>query len=184
MSPSVLKEMNGYTVADRKQVGSFQELKDDGSTACGAWLYSGVFPKEDDNRARSRRADGPEGPGTHLGWAWAWPANRRNMYNRASADPDGKPWSERKRLLHWDAAQEKWVGPDVPDFEPTKSPHYQPDWAKHPEGMDALGGDCPFIMIADGKLSVFTPSGLKDAPLPAHYEPVESPSLTIEPQPV
>ena len=59
--------MNGYTVADRKQVGSFQELKDDGSTACGAWLYSGVFPKEDDNRARSRRPDGPEGPGTHLG---------------------------------------------------------------------------------------------------------------------
>src|SRR5689334_13788481 len=172
---SVLKEMNGYTVADRKQVGSFQELKDDGSTACGAWLYSGIFPKEDDNRARSRRPDGPEGPGTHLGWGWTWPANRRNMYNRASADPDGNPWSERKRLLHWDQAQEKWVGPDVPDFEPTKSPHYQPDWAKDPKGMDALGGDCPFIMIADGKLSVFTPSGLKDAPLPSHYEPVESP---------
>ena len=172
---SVLKEMNGYTVADRKQVGSFQELKDDGSTACGAWLYSGVFPKEDDNRARSRRPDGPEGPGTHQDWAWTWPANRRNMYNRASADPDGKPWSERKRLLHWDEEEQKWVGPDVPDFEPTKSPQYRPDWAKGPKGMDALGGDCPFIMIADGKLSVFTPSGLKDAPLPAHYEPVESP---------
>ena len=139
---SVLKEMNGYTVADRKQVGSFQELKDDGSTACGAWLYSGVFPKEDDNRARARHPDGPEGPGTHLGWGWTWPANRRNMYNRASADPDGRPWSERKRLLHWDEAEQKWVGPDVPDFEPAKSPQYQPDWTKRPEGMDALGGDC------------------------------------------
>jgi len=76
---SVLKEMNGYTVADRKQVGSFQELKDDGSTACGAWLYSGVFPKEDDNRARSRRPDGPGGPGTHQDWAWTWPADRESL---------------------------------------------------------------------------------------------------------
>ena len=172
---AVLKEMNGYTVADRKQIGRFQDLKDDGSTACGAWLYCGVFPKEGENKARSRRADGPDGPGTHLDWAWAWPANRRNMYNRASADPEGRPWSERKRLLHWDAAAQKWAGSDVPDFEPTKPPDYQPDWSKDPKGMEALGGDCPFIMIADGKLSLFTPSGLKDAPLPAHYEPVESP---------
>ena len=172
---AVLKEMNGYTVADRKQIGRFQDLKDDGSTACGAWLYCGVFPKEGENKARSRRADGPDGPGTHLDWAWAWPANRRNMYNRASADPEGRPWSERKRLLHWDAAEQKWAGSDVPDFEPTKPPDYQPDWSKDPKGMEALGGDCPFIMIADGKLSLFTPSGLKDAPLPTHYEPVESP---------
>ena len=97
------------------------------------------------------------------------------MYNRASADSDGRPWSERKRYMEWDAAQRKWTGPDVVDFEPDKPPDYQPDWTKHPTGMDALGGDCPFIMIADGKLSLFTPSGLKDAPLPTHYEPVESP---------
>ena len=172
---AVLREMNGYTVGDGKQLGSFQELKDDGSTACGAWLYCGVFPQPGENKARSRRPDGPEGPGTQLDWAWAWPANRRNMYNRASADPEGNPWSERKRLLHWDVDQHRWAGPDVPDFEPDKPPDYQPDWAKHPQGMDALGGDCPFTMIADGKLSLFTPSGLKDAPLPAHYEPVESP---------
>jgi formate dehydrogenase major subunit len=172
---AVLREMNGYSVADRKQLASFQELKDDGSTGCGAWLYCGVFPNEEDNRARSRRADGPDGPGTHLHWAWAWPANRRNMYNRASADLEGNPWSERKRLIWWDAGEKKWTGPDVPDFEPSKPPDYRPDWSKHPQGMEALGGDCPFIMIADGKLSVFTPSGLKDAPLPTHYEPVESP---------
>jgi len=172
---AVLREMNGYSVADGKQLAGFQALKDDGSTACGAWLYCGVFPKQGENRARSRRPDGPDGPGTHLGWAWSWPANRRTMYNRASADLDGKPWSERKRLIWWDAAQQKWVGPDVPDFEVAKPPGYRPDWSKRPEGMEALGGDCPFIMIADGKLSVFAPSGLKDAPLPAHYEPVESP---------
>jgi formate dehydrogenase major subunit len=172
---AVLREMNGYTVGDERQIEKFQDLKDDGSTACGAWLYCGVFPKQDENLARSRRPDGPDGPGTHLGWAWAWPANRRNMYNRASADPDGKPWSERKRLLSWDAVRSKWVGRDIPDFEPTRPPGYRPDWSKEPQGMKALGGDCPFIMITDGKLSIFTPSGLKDAPLPAHYEPVESP---------
>ncbi len=172
---AVLREMNGYTVADRKQLGGFQELKGDGSTACGAWLYSGVFPKTGDNRARSRKPDGPDGPGTHLDWGWAWPANRRSMYNRASADLDGKPWSERKRLLAWDAGEQKWTGPDVPDFELHKPPQYRPDWSKDPQGMEALGGDCPCIMIADGKISLFTPSGLKDAPLPTHYEPVESP---------
>jgi formate dehydrogenase major subunit len=98
-----------------------------------------------------------------------------HMYNRASADEQGRPWSERKRLMSWDTARGEWVGPDVVDFEPKKPPDYQPDWSKNPEGMEALGGDCPFIMIADGKASLFTPSGLKDAPVPAHYEPVESP---------
>lgn len=172
---AVLKEMNGYDWPGRRQIGSFQELKDDGSTACGAWLYCGVFPEEKKNLARSRRPDPPAGPDTHLGWGWAWPANRRNMYNRASADPEGRPWSERKRYMIWDAARSRWTGPDVVDFQPDKPPDYQPDWANHPAGMEALGGDCPFIMIADGKLSLFTPSGLKDAPLPAHYEPIESP---------
>jgi formate dehydrogenase major subunit len=172
---AVLKEMNGYTWPERRQIESFQQLRDDGTTACGGWLYCGVYPNDGDNRARARRPDGPDGPGTHLGWAWSWPANRRNMYNRASADEQGRPWSERKRLMSWDPARSEWVGPDVVDFEPKKPPDYQPDWNKNPEGMEALGGDCPFIMIADGKASLFTPSGLKDAPVPAHYEPVESP---------
>ena len=172
---AVLKEMNGYTVADRKQVDSFLHLKDDGSTACGAWLYCGIFPDAHTNKARSRRADGPDGPGTHLGWAFAWPANRRNMYNRASADPQGKPWSERKKLMWWDAEKHHWDGFDSLDFEPTKPPDYEPDWSKQPEGMDALDGRSAFIMIADGRCSLFVPSGLKDGPLPTHYEPVESP---------
>jgi len=172
---AVLREINGYTVADRKQVTSYQALKDDGSTACGGWMYAGVFPAQHDNRARSRRPDGPGGRGSHQGWAFAWPDNRRTLYNRASADLEGRPWSERKRMMWWDAAQRKWAGTDTPDFVPTKAPDMRPDWSKHPEGMDALGGDDPFIMEADGKCQLFVPSGLKDGPLPTHYEPVESP---------
>ncbi len=173
---SVLREINGYTVADRKQLASFQQLKDDGSTACGGWLYTGVFPDQHDNRARARRPDGPDGPGSHQGWAFAWPDNRRTLYNRASADLDGKPWSDRKRMIWWDADQQKWTGLDTPDFTPTKPPDMRPDWGQHPQGMEALGGNDPFIMEADGKCMLFVPSGLKDGPLPTYYEPVESPS--------
>jgi formate dehydrogenase major subunit len=172
---TVLREINGYTIADRKQVRSFQALKDDGSTACGGWMYSGIFPNQHDNRARSRRPDPPSGPGSHQGWAFAWPDNRRTLYNRASADLDGNPWSERKRLVWWDADKQKWVGKDTPDFVPTKRPDMRPDWRKRPTGMDALGGNDPFIMEPDGKCLLFVPSGLKDGPLPTHYEPVESP---------
>jgi formate dehydrogenase major subunit len=83
---AVLKEINGYTWPAREQLQSAQQLAADGSTACGAWIYTGVFPKQDHNQTRSRVPDGPDGPGSHLGWAFAWPANRRTLYNRASAD--------------------------------------------------------------------------------------------------
>jgi formate dehydrogenase major subunit len=172
---AVLREINGYTWPDRQQIDDYKKLKDDGSTACGCWIYTGVYPANDHNQARSRVPDGPDGPGTHLGWAFAWPANRRILYNRAAADPQGKPWSERKRYLWWDAAQGKWLGHDKPDFVEDKAPDYKPDWSKHPHGMDALDGCAPFIMNADGKGWLFVPSGLKDGPLPTHYEPVESP---------
>ncbi len=172
---AVLREINGYTVADRKQVEKYQDLKADGSTACGGWMYSGIFPKDGHNRARSRTPDGPGGPGSHLNWAYAWPANRRTLYNRASADPDGKPWSERKRMVWWDEAAAKWTGTDIPDFVATTRPDYRPDWSTHPQGMAALAGDAPFIMEADGRSQLFAPTGLKDGPLPTHYEPMESP---------
>jgi formate dehydrogenase major subunit len=171
---AVLQEINGYTWSDKKPLSSYQALKDDGSTACGGWVYCGVFA-EGKNRARSRTPDGPGGPGTHLGWGFAWPSNRRTMYNRASADVDGKPWSEKKKLVWWNPQAAQWEGTDEVDFEKEKRPDYVPDWSKEPAGMDALSGVDPFIMIADGKSSLFVPSGLKDAPLPAHYEPVESP---------
>ena len=174
----VLQEINGYHVeasgvalAPRERLLSgFSELKDDGSTACGGWIYSGVFPEPGRNRARDRKlTDNPVQPE----WGYAWPHNRRIMYNRASADPQGNPWSERKRYLWWDAEQKKWVGDDQPDFEPDKPPDYQP--GEDATGMDAISGSEPFIMKPDGQGWLFSPGKAKDGPLPAHYEPVESP---------
>src|SRR5204862_5180305 len=107
----VLKEINGYKMDSHEQVKGFEELKDDGSTACGCWIYSGVYPEEGRNRARSR--DPNLQGNVYPDWGFSWPANRRVMYNRASADPDGKPWSERKKYLWWDQEQEKWAGLDV-----------------------------------------------------------------------
>ncbi len=106
-------------------------------------------------------------------WAWSWPDNRRIIYNRASADADGNPWSERKRYVWWDAAQSKWTGDDTPDFQPDKPPDYVPP--DDAEGPDAIRGDHPFIMQADGQGWLYVPQGLEDGPLPTHYEPHESP---------
>jgi formate dehydrogenase major subunit len=165
----ILKEINGYTVADRKQLPGFAAATDDGSTACGCWIYSGVYPEEGKNLARSRVSD----EGYSLGWGFAWPSNRRILYNRASADPEGKPWSERKKLIWWDEAQGKWTGYDIPDFPVSKAPNTP---AKEGgEGMDALSGADPFIMMSDGRGWLFAPTGLRDGPLPTHYEPLESP---------
>jgi formate dehydrogenase major subunit len=167
----VLKEINGYTVADHTQIGSYHELKDDGSTACGCWIYCGVYPEEGRNRARDR--NGELEKHVHLNWGWAWPGNRRMMYNRASADPEGNPWSERKKYVWWDKGQQTWTGLDMPDFEPTKPPRYR--GAPDAKGMDFIDGDSPFILKPDGKGWLFAPGGTKDGPLPTHYEPVESP---------
>jgi len=170
-SEAVLKEINGYHWSDRTQLSDPSQIQDDGSTACGSWLYVGAFPDADRNVTRARH---PLGPGHH-GWAFAWPADRRVLYNRASADPDGQPWSERKKLIWWDAAESRWTGHDVVDFEVDKPPNFTPDWESRPAGMDAIGGADPFFMIPDGRGHIFVSSGLKDGPLPSHYEPVESP---------
>jgi formate dehydrogenase major subunit len=170
----VLQEINGYHVApgrrpdESPQVGGFDELTDDGSTACGCWIFSGVCPDKSTNRARNRSGD----DWTSLDWGFAWPANRRMLYNRASADPDGKPWSERKRYMSWDEDAKVWAGPDVPDFPAHKAPHEpaRPGAA----GLDAHSGSDPFLMQADGLAQLFVANSLKDGPLPAHYEPVES----------
>ncbi len=167
----VLREINGFTVADRRLLGRYQDLKDDGSTACGCWIYCGVYPEEGRNRAKDRIGDIDQH--VHPRWAWAWPDNRRILYNRASADPEGRPWSERKRYVWWDPAQQRWTGLDVPDFEPTKPPDYEP--ADDATGMAAISGDSTFILKPDGKGWLFAPAGVKDGPLPTHYEPVESP---------
>jgi formate dehydrogenase major subunit len=170
----LLKEINGYYSDDpNKHVAGFGDLKDDGSTTCASWIYSGVYPAPDKNLAARRTTDPPGQPGAQLNWAWAWPANRRIMYNRASADPDGNPWSERKKWVWWDAEKKRWAGYDVPDFPATKPPNDKPKPGG--VGMDALPGTAAFILKADGLGWLFVPSGLVDGPLPTHYEPAESP---------
>jgi formate dehydrogenase major subunit len=167
---AVLREINGYTVQDGKQVESYADLQADGSTACGCWIYSGVLPSDAENRARGRI----RGTFPNLGWGFAWPLNRRILYNRASADPQGKPWSERKKYIWWSDSEGKWTGLDVPDFNPTKHPTYRP--TPDDVGDDALPGDAPFIMKSDGLGWLFVPEGLADGPLPTHYEAIESPA--------
>jgi formate dehydrogenase major subunit len=166
---AVLREING-TGPDGRAVSGYLELADDGSTACGCWIYSGVYADEVNQSAR-RRPGREQGP-VAAEWGWAWPYNRRILYNRASADPDGKPWSERKAYVWWDEEAGRWTGLDNPDFEATKRPDYVP-----PEGaraQDAIAGTDPFVMQGDGKAWLFAPSGLVDGPLPTHYEPAES----------
>lgn len=178
---SVLEEISGYTVADGEQVAGFADLKDDGSTACGCWIYSGVIPAKGRNLSASRIKDGPGEWTNNSRWGWAWPANRRILYNRASADPEGNPWSERKRLVWWDATANEgkgqWVGYDVPDFVRDKAPGSE--CKPGGKGADALTGAEPFIMQSDGRGWLFAPQGVKDGPLPAHYEPVESPLRNV-----
>jgi formate dehydrogenase major subunit len=168
---AVLAEINGYTVADRKPVGGFTELKKDGSTACGCWIYSGIYANGV-NRAASRK---PATDRYHYGpeWAFAWPANRRILYNRAAADPQGRPWSERKALVWWDDAKQQWTGHDVPDFPKEKKPDYRA--SEDSQGIDTISGDDPYLLQPDGKGWLFAPTGLTDGPMPTHYEPFESP---------
>jgi formate dehydrogenase major subunit len=166
----VLREISGWD-AERKPLSAYTELEADGSTVCGCWIYCGCYADGVNQTARRR----PHTEQTWVApeWGWAWPANRRILYNRASADPDGKPWSERKKLVWWDADNSRWTGDDVPDFMPTTPPDYVP-----PEGAraeKALRGDEPFIMQADGRGWLFVPAGLVDGPFPTHYEPHESP---------
>lgn len=167
---AVLAEINGFD-AEGDPLSSYTALKADGSTRCGCWIYCGCYA--DGQNQPARRKPGREQSWVAPEWGWAWPANRRILYNRASADPDGKPWSERKAYVWWDADQGKWVGHDVPDFTATTPPGYRPPDDAQRE--DAIAGNEPFIMQADGRAWLYVPAGLADGPLPTHYEPAESP---------
>ena len=164
----VLHEINGRRLTDGSLLSGFPDLAADGTTACGCWIYSGVFPAPDRNRARERRPAGVYGHG----WGFAWPADRRILYNRASARPDGRPWSDKKKLVWWDEGKREWTGHDVPDFGKKKAPDYTPPPGS--TGDEGLSGTSPFIMHPDGMGWIWVPDGLKDGPLPAHYEPFES----------
>jgi formate dehydrogenase major subunit len=143
-----------------EQLSGFGLLRDDGSTASGCWIYSGAWTQAGNQMARRDNAD-PFGIGQALNWAWAWPANRRILYNGASTDPTtGKPWIARRKLVAWDGKQ--WSGSDVPDIRPDANPME----------ADAVR---PFIMTAEGVARLFAPTGMAEGPLPEHYEPFESP---------
>jgi formate dehydrogenase major subunit len=168
----VLKEINGKALADLEdpatkqqikagqQVPGFAWLKDDGTTLCGNWIYSGAFTEAGNQSARRDPSD-PSGMGVHPAWGWSWPANRRVLYNRASCDLDGKPWDPSRKQIWWSEATQKWVGNDVPDFKADSKP------------KDHMG---PFIMNAEGVGRIFGPlAAFADGPFPEFYEPTESP---------
>ena len=168
----VAKEINGKALADLQdpttkqeikrgqQLPGFSWLKDDGTTSCGNWIYSGCFTEAGNLMAR-RGTDDPSGLGIYQNWAFSWPANRRVLYNRASCDLEGKPWDPSRSQVWWNEDLQKWVGNDVPDFKPDSHP------------KDHMG---PFIMNPEGVGRLFVPIGaVTDGPFPEHYEPIESP---------
>ena len=172
----VAKELNGKAIADitdpktnttikaGQQLPGFAWLKDDGTTLCGNWIYSGSWT-EAGAMIQRRGTEDPSGLGIYPNWAWSWPANRRVLYNRASCDVDGKPWDPSRRQIWWDEAKQSWVGNDVPDFKPDSPP------------KDHLG---PFIMNPEGVGRLFVPlGGMQDGPFPEFYEPIESPIANL-----
>jgi formate dehydrogenase major subunit len=189
----VLREINGFATRDvpagdgrpaytaGQHLSSFAHLMDDGSTACGNWIMTGVFPEEGRNLAARRERARPDDYLAHE-WGFAWPANRRILYNRASADPTGRPWSERKKLIWWDAtapgatsdARGRWVGDDVPDFGLFTAPGAPPAARGILKG---IGGDDPFLMRGDGKGGLL--ASVLDGAFPEHYEPFESPATNL-----
>ncbi len=168
---AVLREIGGWD-ENGDALSSYLPLKADGSTTCGCWIYAGVYADEV-NQAARKKPHTEQGSWVAPEWAWAWPMNRRIIYNRASADPEGKPWSERKKYVWWDEEQGSWTGFDVPDFQAAKRPDYEP--SDDATAEEAIRGDKPFIMQADGRAWIYVPAGLTDGPLPTHYEPHESP---------
>jgi len=145
-----------------EQLAGFAELRDDGSTQSGCWIFCGAWGPTGNLMARRDNAD-PTGIGQTLNWAFAWPANRRVLYNRASCDVAGKPFDPRRSLIAWNGSA--WGGADVPDFAAGENP---------------AGGMGPFIMNPEGVARFFARGGMAEGPFPEHYEPFETP-LAVNP---
>jgi len=139
-----------------KLLPAFSALRDDGSTSAGCWIYTGCYTEAGNMMARRDTTD-PDDTGAYSKWAFSWPANRRILYNRASADLNGKAWDPSRKLIEWDGT--KWAGYDVPDIAPTAKP-------------SEVG---PFIMNPEGVSRLFSRGMMRDGPFPTHYEPFESP---------
>ena len=176
----VLREINGRALVDimdpkdkntvlikaGTQLSGFGQLQDDGSTACGNWIYCGVYSPAGNLSARRDTGD-PGGMGNYLNWGYAWPANRRILYNRANTDPKtGQPWDPKRPGIRWNGTA--WVGFDVPDIGPTLGPD---------------SGAGPYIMTNEGVGRLFSLGGMSDGPFPEHYEPFETPIGTNEMHP-
>jgi formate dehydrogenase major subunit len=172
----VAKELNGKAIADvtddatqttikaGQQLPGFAFLRDDGSTMCGNWIFSGSWT-EAGAMIQRRGTEDPSGLGIYPNWAWSWPANRRVLYNRASCDLNGKPWDPTRAQVWWNESTKKWVGNDVPDFKADSAP------------TDHMG---PFIMNPEGVGRIFVPLGMvADGPFPEHYEVFESPTQNL-----
>lgn len=173
-SPDELaREYNGKALADvtdpkdpakvlaktGEQLAGFAQLRNDGSTACGCWIFSGAWTQAGNLMARRDNSD-PSGLGNTPNWAFAWPANRRIIYNRASCDSAGKPWDPKRKVISWDSKSQKWQGMDIPDMRPDAAPEQN------------VG---PFIMNPEGVARLFGVDKLADGPFPEHYEPFETP---------
>jgi len=161
----IAQEINGRDLGTGKRLETFADLKDDGTTTAGDWIYTGHYPETGNLTKRQdgvqdTQANDPTGMGFYPNWAWSWPVNRRVLYNRASADPQGRPWDPSRPGIQWDAAAGKWVG-DVPDYPPAADPRKP-------------GAPLPFIMTGEGTGRLFS-NGVADGPFPEHYEPIESP---------
>ncbi|MBS5772468.1 MAG: formate dehydrogenase-N subunit alpha [Enterobacter cloacae] len=147
----------GQLIAKKgQQLSSFAQLRDDGSTSSFCWVYCGSWTERGNQMANRDNSD-PHGLGCTPGWAWSWPANRRILYNRASADPAGKAWDAKRALLHWDG--QRWAGMDVADYSQAAP----------------QSGVGPFIMNPEGVARLFSLDKMNDGPFPEHYEPIESP---------
>jgi formate dehydrogenase major subunit len=151
------KDPTKVILKKNEQLAGFAQLRDDGSTACGCWIFAGAWTAAGNQMGRRDNSD-PSGIGQTLNWAWAWPANRRVLYNRASCDPKGKPWDPTRKLIGWNGSA--WAGVDVPDFKVDEPPE---------SGMG------PFIMLAEGVARFFCRDAMNEGPFPEHYEPFETP---------
>jgi len=161
----IAQEINGFDLTTGKRMSSFANLKDDGTTTAGDWIYTGSYPESGNLMKRTDgiqdvKTNDPTGMGFFPKWAWSWPLNRRVLYNRASADLEGKPWDQTRPGITWNGS--KWVG-DVPDYPATMKPY-----TLDPKAW------LPFIMTGEGTGRLFS-SSMLDGPLPEHYEPVEAP---------